>query len=346
MVSGSIQFASFVLDLDRLCLLGPSGKAELRPKSFEVLRYLIEHAGHVVTKNQVIEAVWPDVTVTDESLAVCVSEIRRALGDKNQLIIKTVPKRGYLLDVPIAATEVSAARTSVTNSAVAEFAPSVDQTPTETATHLELGVSPGERKQVTVLCADIKELLEHLAERDPETALEILEAVLKLMTQAVRRYDGTVIRETADGIMALFGVPVAHEDHAVRACYAALQLQEAVKLYGEGRQRAAEVPILLRAGLSSGEVIIRPIANGLHPEYRAIGRTTQFAARLAQMAAPGTLLVGTATLRLAEGHIEVKPPEPLPPHVILARAGGGVALLSQGYELPAGHCVAQDLLRN
>jgi DNA-binding winged helix-turn-helix (wHTH) protein len=242
MVSGSIQFASFVLDLDRLCLLGPSGKAELRPKSFEVLRYLIEHAGHVVTKNQVIEAVWPDVTVTDESLAVCVSEIRRALGDKNQLIIKTVPKRGYLLDVPIAATEVSAARTSVTNSAVAEFAPSVDQTPTETATHLELGVSPGERKQVTVLCADIKESLEHLAERDPETALEILEAVLKLMTQAVRRYDGTVIRETADGIMALFGVPVAHEDHAVRACYAALQLQEAVKLYGEGRQRAAGGP--------------------------------------------------------------------------------------------------------
>jgi adenylate cyclase len=99
----SLQFASFTLDLNRLCLFGPSGQVDLRPKSFEVLRHLVEHAGRVVGKEEVIEAVWPDVIVTDESLTQCISEIRRALGDRSQRIIKTVPKRGYLFDVPVSA---------------------------------------------------------------------------------------------------------------------------------------------------------------------------------------------------------------------------------------------------
>src|SRR5690349_10500288 len=96
-----LQFAGFTLDLDRLCLLGPSGPAVLRPKSFEVLRHLVEHAGRVVAKEEVMNAVWPNATVTDESLTRCVSDARRALGDGQQRIIKTVPRRGYLVDVPI-----------------------------------------------------------------------------------------------------------------------------------------------------------------------------------------------------------------------------------------------------
>ena len=104
----SLRFASFTLDLNRLCLFGPSGRVDLRPKSFEVLRHLVEHAGRVVSKEEVIEAVWPDVIVTDESLTHCISEIRRALGDGSQRIIKTVSKRGYLLDVPVLAGDVTA----------------------------------------------------------------------------------------------------------------------------------------------------------------------------------------------------------------------------------------------
>ncbi len=95
------RFDSFTLDLDRLCVVGPSGELDLRPKSFEVLRYLVEHAGRVVCKEEVMEIVWPDVTVSDESLTRCISEIRSALGDESQRIIKTVPKRGYLFDVRI-----------------------------------------------------------------------------------------------------------------------------------------------------------------------------------------------------------------------------------------------------
>jgi class 3 adenylate cyclase/tetratricopeptide (TPR) repeat protein len=171
-------------------------------------------------------------------------------------------------------------------------------------------VPPGERKHVTALYADLKDSLELVAQGDPEEALRILEAVLKLMTQAVHRYEGTVNLITADGIMALFGVPLAHEDHAVRACYAALQLQGAVKRYAQERECVLGVPILVRAGLNSGEVAIRPIANDLRTEYRAMGQTTHLAARLGQIAAPGTLLVSVETLRLAEGHIQVKALEP------------------------------------
>ena len=105
----SLGFESFTLDLERLCLHGPSGQADLRRKSFDVLRYLLEHGGRVVTKDELIKAVWPDVTVSDESLAQCMSEIRRAIGDDSQRIIKTVPRRGYLLDVPISVSDSTAA---------------------------------------------------------------------------------------------------------------------------------------------------------------------------------------------------------------------------------------------
>jgi adenylate cyclase len=96
----SLRFQSFTLDLQRLCLRGPAGEVDLRPKSFEVLRYLAEHAGRVVPKEEVIKAVWPDVTVTDESLTRCISEVRRAIGDEAQEIVKTISRRGYLFDSP------------------------------------------------------------------------------------------------------------------------------------------------------------------------------------------------------------------------------------------------------
>jgi TolB-like protein/Tfp pilus assembly protein PilF len=106
-----IRFDTFTLDLDRLCVIGASGELDLRPKSFEVLRYLVEHRGRVVFKEEVMESVWPDVTVSDESLARCISEIRSALGDKSKRIIKTVPKRGYLFDARIARGDAAGAVT-------------------------------------------------------------------------------------------------------------------------------------------------------------------------------------------------------------------------------------------
>jgi class 3 adenylate cyclase/tetratricopeptide (TPR) repeat protein len=163
----------------------------------------------------------------------------------------------------------------------------------------------GERKQVTVLFADLKGSLELLADRDPEEARKLLDPVLELMMDAVHRCEGTVNQVMGDGIMALFGAPVAHEDHAVRACYAALRMQESVKRYAEGVRREQGVSIRIRLGLNSGEVVVRAIGSDLHMDYSAVGPTTHLAARMEQLADPGSILLTPDTLALAEGFVQV-----------------------------------------
>ena len=170
----------------------------------------------------------------------------------------------------------------------------------------------GERKQVTVLFADLKGSMELLADRDPEEARKLLDPVLERMMEAVHRYEGTVNQVMGDGIMALFGAPLAHEDHAVRACYAALRMQESVKGYADGVRRTEGIPIQIRVGLNSGEVVVRSIGSDLHMDYSAVGQTTHVAARMEQMAMPGSILVPQETLNLAEGYVVVKPLGPMP----------------------------------
>ncbi|MBI2467140.1 MAG: zinc ribbon domain-containing protein, partial [Candidatus Rokubacteria bacterium] len=164
----------------------------------------------------------------------------------------------------------------------------------------------GERKQVTVLFADLKGSMELLADRDPEEARRLLDPLLEQMMEAVHRYEGTVNQVMGDGIMALFGAPLAHEDHAVRACYAALRMQENVTRYGDDLQRSQGVPVQIRVGLNSGEVVVRSIASDLRMDYTAVGQTTHLAARMEQMAKPGSALITASTLRLAEGYVEVR----------------------------------------
>jgi len=170
----------------------------------------------------------------------------------------------------------------------------------------------GERKQVTVLFADLKGSMELLADRDPEEARKLLDPVLERMMDAVHRYEGTVNQVMGDGIMALFGAPVAHEDHAVRACRASVRMQETVGSYAEELRRTQGIDVQIRVGLNSGEVVVRAIDSDLHMDYSAIGQTTHLAARMEQLARPGTTLISGETLRLAEGYIEVKPLGPVP----------------------------------
>jgi class 3 adenylate cyclase len=171
----------------------------------------------------------------------------------------------------------------------------------------------GERKQVTVLFADLKGSMELLADRDPEEARKLLDPVLEHMMEAVHRFEGTVNQVMGDGIMALFGAPLAHEDHAVRACYAALRMQESVKRYAEGVRRSHGIEVHIRVGLNSGEVVVRAIGSDLHMDYTAVGQTTHLAARMEQLAAPASIrLMAAETLRLAEGYVEVKPLGPIP----------------------------------
>jgi class 3 adenylate cyclase/tetratricopeptide (TPR) repeat protein len=164
----------------------------------------------------------------------------------------------------------------------------------------------GERKQVTVLFADVKGSMELLAERDPEEARNILDPVLMRMIEAVHRYEGTVNQVMGDGIMALFGAPVAHEDHAVRACYAGLRMHEAIARYTEELRHAQGIEVQIRVGINSGDVVVRSIGSDLQMDYTAVGQTTHLAARMEQLAPPGTTRLTEHTLRLVEGFVQVR----------------------------------------
>jgi class 3 adenylate cyclase/predicted ATPase len=189
----------------------------------------------------------------------------------------------------------------------------------------------GERKQVTVLFADMKGSMELMTDRDPEDARKLLDPILEHMMEAVHHFEGTVNKVMGDGIMALFGAPLAHEDHAVRACYAALRMQESVRRHAENVRRAEGVSIHIRIGLNSGAVVMRSIGNDLQMDYSAIGQTVHLASRMEQMAAPGTIMLAADSLRLAEGYVQVRPIGPVnvkgmpAPVEVYELAGAGAA---------------------
>jgi len=170
----------------------------------------------------------------------------------------------------------------------------------------------GERKLVTVLFADIKGSTELIAGLDPEDARTLLDAALHAMMEAVHRYEGTVNQVLGDGIMALFGAPLAHEDHAIRACYTALAMQAAMRRYAEEVRRSHGLEFQIRVGLNSGDVVVRAIASDLHMDYSAVGQTTHLAARMEQLAPPGSIRLTAATLRLVEGLVHVTALGPVP----------------------------------
>ncbi len=166
----------------------------------------------------------------------------------------------------------------------------------------------GERKTVTALFADIKGSTELMEDLDPEEARAIIDPALKLMIEAVRRYDGYVVQSTGDGIFALFGAPMAHEDHPQRSLYAALRMQEDLKRYSAKVVADGSTPIQSRVGINTGEVVVRSIQTGAgNVEYTPIGHTTNLASRMQSAAPVGSIAVSEATRKLCEGYFILKP---------------------------------------
>lgn len=164
----------------------------------------------------------------------------------------------------------------------------------------------GERKFVTILFADLKGSLELIADRDPEEVGNLLHPVVKHMCEAVEKYGGTVSQVMGDGILALFGAPISWEDHAVRACHAALSMQDLIRHYSDDIQRTRGVSIQIRVGLNSGEVVLNVSGHGLAVSYTAVGLAVHLAARMEQMAKPGTILATAETVRLAAGYVAAR----------------------------------------
>jgi class 3 adenylate cyclase len=166
----------------------------------------------------------------------------------------------------------------------------------------------GERKTVTALFADIKGSTELMEDLDPEEARAIIDPALKLTIDAAHRFDGYVVQSTGDGIFALFGAPVAHEDHPQRALHAARRMQEDLKRYADRLRERGQPPLSVRVGVNSGEVVVRSIQTGdAHTEYTPIGHSISLAARLQTLAAPGSVAIGESVRRFVEGYFQLKP---------------------------------------
>jgi class 3 adenylate cyclase len=165
----------------------------------------------------------------------------------------------------------------------------------------------GERKIVTAVFADIKGSMELMQDRDPEEARSIIDPALQLMIAAVRHYDGHVVQSTGDGIFALFGAPLAHEDHPQRALYAALRLQNAIRGYSAKLVADGGTPLEARVGVNSGEVVVRTLATADgHAEYTPIGHTANLASRMEAIAPTGSIAITEHTRRLVEGFFQLK----------------------------------------
>jgi class 3 adenylate cyclase/predicted ATPase len=170
------------------------------------------------------------------------------------------------------------------------------------------GATGGERKLVTHLFSDLKGSTALIESLDPEAARAIVDPALQLMMDAVHRYEGYVAQVPGDGIFALFGAPIAHEDHPQRALYAALLMQEEMRRYSDQLREQGHPPLLMRVGVNTGEVVVRSIRKeDLHTDYIPVGRSTNIAARMEQLAAPGTILVSEQTHKLTAGYFEFKP---------------------------------------
>ncbi len=167
-------------------------------------------------------------------------------------------------------------------------------------------VLEGERKQVTVLFADVKGSMELAEQIDPEEWHGILDRFFQILAEGVHRFEGTINQYTGDGIMALFGAPIAHEDHAHRACYAALHLREELRGYADELRRSRGLSFSVRIGLNSGEVIVGKIGDDLRMDYTAQGHTVGIAARIEELAPPGTTYLTENTAQLVGGFFELR----------------------------------------
>src|SRR5438034_4751280 len=164
----------------------------------------------------------------------------------------------------------------------------------------------GERKQVTVLFADVKGSMDLAEQLDAEDWHRIMDRFFQILAEGVHRFEGTVNQYTGDGIMALFGAPIAHEDHAQRACWAALHLQDALRGYAREVKREQGLTVAVRMGLNSGEVVVGKIGDDLRMDYTALGHTVGLAARMEQLAEPGKVFLTDYTARLVAGFFTLR----------------------------------------
>src|SRR5262245_342590 len=289
MASPQWRFADFRLDLDNACLWCGTQLVALTPKAFDVLHYLITHADRLVTKDTLLDAVWPEKTISDAVVRIAVGELRRALGDTAQAprFIATVHRRGYRFMEPVVEHSAEGPGPS------SPGPPAVPQTP--------LAPPEAERRHLTVLFCDLVNSTTLAGHLDPEDYREVVRVYHQACAAVIHQYDGYIAQYLGDGVLVYFGYPLAHEDDAQRAVRAGLGMLRAMVPLNTRLTLSPEDWLAVRLGIHTGLVVIGEVGEGARHAPLALGETPNLAARLQGLAAPNSLVISAATWQLLGG---------------------------------------------
>jgi class 3 adenylate cyclase len=299
--------------LDTLCydLRQAGAVIPLRPQVFQVLAYLLAHHDRVVLKQELLEHLWPGQYVGDAALNYSIMEVRKALGDDGhiQRLLRTVRGRGYRFVVPV---EVQGERPSA-DPQWHVSPPTQPAAGSPAAAHLAVPAVPhtdGEYKPVSILCCALSDASTLRAQLGSEGLYQLLEVVVRLAREVLQSYQGTFISQTSEGLTAVFGAPLAQEDHARRAVLAGLDLHQRLRQHPTLRTLTPDA-LAVRMGLYLGLVVVGGLGQDPQQLYTAVGAPANLAMRLQQQATPGTILLSAATYQLVHTEVRVTPSAPL-----------------------------------
>ncbi|HEX2277170.1 MAG TPA: AAA family ATPase [Candidatus Tectomicrobia bacterium] len=306
-------FGDFELDEEHYELRRAGAPIGLEPKAFRVLAYLVRHHERVVTRDELLERFWPGEFVTESALAHCIVKARQAVGDRGmaQRAIKTVHGHGYRFAAAVVTRLSGVATTGVPQTPLPpvpeELPPISDASePLPTQPRTSRDSPEGERKQATVLSVGVKGLPALAQALDSEAFPAVFRRLLDLMRAEVQRVEGHVSLATGDGLRAVFGAPIAHEDHALRALHAALGARCAFTAFAEDLRHAQGTTLALRIGLHTGPVVVGATDSAGHLDDTAQGFTGYLADGLQQLAREGTIAVSETVRRQTEGFFRFK----------------------------------------
>jgi class 3 adenylate cyclase/tetratricopeptide (TPR) repeat protein len=301
-------FGDVELDEARYELRRAGAPIRLEPKAFRVLAYLIQQRERAVARDELLRQFWPGECVTDSALAHCIVKARQAVGDGGvtQRVIKTVRGHGYRFIAAVVTRPPDASTPAVpppSQPPLSEEMPPASDVPEPLAHQLQTSrhIPEGERKQATVLAVGVKGMPSLAQALDPEGLPAVLHRLFDLIRAEVQRFEGCVSLITGDGLRAVFGAPIAHEDHAVRALHAALGVQRAFAAFAEDVQRTQGVALRLRMGLHAGPVVVGAGGGEGHTADTALGFTGYVADGLQQLAREGGICVSEAVQRQTAG---------------------------------------------
>lgn len=297
-------FGPFRLDPGAQSLWRDDTLLPLPPKPLAVLAHLVTHAGEVVAKEALLDAVWPETAVTEGVLKTCLAQIRQVLGDtaRRPQYIATLHRRGYRFVAPVVAHTAAIPGSAEAPPAATSNLP---QHP-ERVVHLPVLSPPAaERRHLTVLCCDLIGAIALVGRRDPDAYREVLHTYYQVCAEVAQRFDGTIAPYLGDGVLVYFGYPVAHEDDAQRAVRAGLALLDALAAI-PSHSCPPEEPVMVQLGVHTGLVVVDAVGMGARPEPLALGETPRIALRLPALAEPNTLVISTATHQLVAGYFRCK----------------------------------------